>query len=332
MKKLLSLTIALLLLMSGCAADSSPVSADIFAMDTYMNVRVWGSRADEAAKAAEAEIHRLDSLLSISSSGGELYAANRDGAAQLSAETAGVLRAALTAQELTGGAFDPTMLPLMELWGFTTGEYAVPDDAELSSALALTGRGRVTLEGERVSLAEGTQLDFGGIAKGYASDRVIDLMRSMGAESAIVTLGGNVQTLGSKPGGEAWRIAIRDPEDAAENLGVVSVRDMAVVTSGGYERYFEADGKSYHHIIDPATGRPAESGLVSVTIICSEGITADILSTALFVMGLEASTEFWRSGAYSFEAILLDDAGELWVTEGIADSFETARKTNIIES
>ena len=161
------------------------------------------------------------------------------------------------------------------------------------------------------------KIDLGGIAKGYTSSRIMDIFKENGITSGLVNLGGNVQALGTKTDGSNWRVAVQSP-------------DEAVITSGGYERYFEQDGVTYHHIIDPKTGYPAENGLVSVTIVSSDGTLADGLSTSLFIMGEEKAAEFWKAHSDEFEAILETDDGTIYVTEGLKDSFTTDLDMKVI--
>ena len=174
---------------------------------------------------------------------------------------------------------------------------------------------------------EGMAVDLGGIAKGYASDKVAELLKEKGVASAIVSLGGNVYGVGTKPDGEKWEVALANPLDANDYCGLISIENQAVVTSGGYQRYFEENGKKYHHIIDPATGYPAESGLLSVTIISDSGTEADVLSTALYVMGLEKALAFWQEHG-GFEAIFVTEAGEVIATEGADACFEFEGRDN----
>ena len=162
------------------------------------------------------------------------------------------------------------------------------------------------------------ELDLGAVAKGYAGDRIMDLFRSTGMIYSIVELGGNVQALGTKPDGSPWRVAVQAPEGGY--AGALEIVGKAVVTSGGYQRYFEQDGQIYCHIMDPATGRPVENGLASVTIVADRGIQADALSTALFVMGRERAEAYWRAHQ-DFDFILLGEDGTAAVTEGLEDSF-----------
>ena len=177
------------------------------------------------------------------------------------------------------------------------------------------------------------EIDFGGIAKGYTSGRIMDIFREHGITSGMVSLGGNVQVLGIKTDGSKWRVAVQNPEDTENYLGVLETQDRAVITSGGYERYFEQDGKTYQHILDPKTGYPADSGLTSVTIVSADGTLADGLSTSLFVMGKEKAVAYWRAHSEEFDAILVEKDGTVSVTENIADQFtpdDAVKKTEII--
>ena len=194
----------------------------------------------------------------------------------------------------------------------------------MSDIKAEPSTGTVTL------LGKNTAIDLGGIAKGYTSARLMDVFRSYGLTSGLVSLGGNVQVLGTKPDGSLWRVGIENPQ-GGDYLGVLSTKDAAVITSGGYERYFEENGKHYHHILDPATGYPAESGLVSVTIVSPDGTLADALSTALFVMGRERAEEYWRAHADEFDVILQDEGGTIYVSQGIWENFEGGAGTDIVE-
>lgn len=317
---------------SACAEDGKAEhSVDFFAMDTVMTLTAYGDGAQAGLRSAEAEINRLDALLSVGNSGSEVYRVNTSGGGELSKETAELLNESLEIYELTEGAFDITVYSLMKKWGFYTGEYYVPTEVELSELLKLIGSDKLTLEEDTLTFAEpGMGIDFGGIAKGYASDMVAKILAESGVESALISLGGNICVLGAKPDGSPWRIAIRNPKDESVPIGIVEVTDKSVITSGGYERYFEKDGKVYHHILDPQTGMPAENGLSSVTIVCDRGILADGLSTALFVMGEEKALEFWRGHADMFDAILVTDTGEIVITAGLAEIFTSGFDFEVI--
>ena len=326
------LSFAVLAPLGGCEANpSKSQSVEFFTMDTLMSLTACGKNAGAALRAAQAEIIRLDRLFSISNPESDVYLVNHNGGAALCAETAALVRESIGLYELTDGAFDITVYPLMDAWGFYSGEYRVPSDEERARLLALAGSGKLALEGDALALSlPGMGIDLGGIAKGYASDRAAETLAENGVTSALISLGGNIMTLGARPDGTPWRIAIRDPLDESAYAGIVRVANMAVVTSGGYERYFELDARSYHHILDPATGMPAQSGLISATIVCESGMLADGLSTALFVMGEEKALSFWRAHADLFDFVLVADEGRILVSAGIADAFSSERGFEVV--
>ena len=306
---------------------------DIFAMDTYMSVTAYGEGADAAVDAAQAEIERLDALLSTGNEDSEIAKLNVSGTAELSEDAGYLVERALELNEETDGAFDIAIYPVMEVWGFPTQNYQVPSEELLQERLALADASQISYNKETREISfgkDGMEIDLGGIAKGYTSARIMDIFKSCGITSGLVNLGGNVQVLGTKTDGSKWRVAVQSPDDENDYLGVLSVFDKAVITSGGYERYFEQDGKTYHHIIDPKTGYPAENGLTSVTIVSADGTLADGLSTSLFIMGKEKAAEFWRAHSDEFDAILLSEDGILYVTEGIADDISTDLNMEII--
>ena len=295
----------------------------IFAMDTVMTLTAYGPHGQEAVEEAARELYRLDGLWSVTVPTSEIAQLNAAGEGELSADSTALLKRALTLCEDTGGLFDCTIYPLVELWGFPTDRPHVPTDEDIADALPLVDSGAVTLEDGRTRLGSGQRIDLGGIAKGFASARIMEIFRSHGVKSGMVSLGGNVQTLGSKPDGTPWRIGIRVPgESAMSYLGVLDTQGKAVITSGGYERYFEEDGEIYIHILDPRTGRPAQSDLLSATVVSSDGTLADALSTATYIMGVQTAADYWRASAGDFDLILLDRQGTVWITEGIAQQFQ----------
>ncbi len=328
MRRVLPIVLSFLLL-CGCGApaeESSGTAAStsyVFAMDTVMTLTVYG---DEAfLDSAEAEILRLEALLSVTDADSDISRLNAQGTLTVDDTTLELLRRTLEAGQRTGGAMDPTAYSLVRLWGFTTEEYRVPSQEEIDAALATVDAGNVQIDGNQVTLLNGAQIDLGAVTKGYTGAVLAQMAEEAGVEAALFQLGGNVQVYGQKPDGSPWRIEIQDPFDAAGRSALLTlpadVKTMAVVTSGVYQRYFEEDGVRYHHIMDPETGAPADSGLVSVTIVCEDGFLADALSTALLVMGLEDATAFWRESG-DFEAVFMDEAGALYVTEGLADAIE----------
>ena len=289
-------------LLTGCsgAPAQEPETATFFAMDTAMDFTVYGDAAllDEA----ETLIGSLEEQVSVTDEHSDIYAIDHTGSGSLSGNAAELMEQALELCRRTGGALDISVYPIVRAWGFTTGSYQVPDEETIQSLLPLV---------------DYTQIQYD--AKGYAGQLAAQMLREHGVQSALLNLGGNVQTVGTKPDGSPWQIGIKDPQ-GEDAMMVLSVEDQAVVTSGGYERYFEQDGQTYWHIMDPSTGHPADSGLLSVTIVGKQGIICDGLSTSLFVMGLEKAADLWAQSG-DFEAVFVTASGEVYITEGLQDRF-----------
>ena len=314
------------LLLPGCASapvqkNDEPYTVQIFAMDTIMKLTIYGTHGQETASHAAHRIEELEKLLSVTDMDSEIYAANHGNGEPitLSTDTAALLARALELCGNTSGALDVTILPVLQAWGFTTGSYRIPTGQELVELLELVDYRSVSLTKSILTLPQDMQLDLGAVTKGYTGDQLMELFKQNGVTSAIVELGGNVQALGAKPDGSLWRVGIQSPEGDGY-AGILAIKDKAVVTSGGYQRYFEQDGSMYWHILNPADGKPARSGLVSVTIVADEGLLCDALSTALFVMGAEKAAAYWRENG-GFDFILIDEDGRVTITEGLRDSF-----------
>ena len=323
------IVLCLPLLLCGCAQGSA--EREFFAMDTVMQLHAYGPRSDRALADAEAEIYRLEGSLSCRDEHAALARLNEAGGGTISEETAALLQTALTLCGKTGGAYDPALGALSQAWGFSDGAYRVPEPDALAEAMQSSGAGLVQLDGTSVTLENGAQLDLGGIAKGYAAGRVRAILKEAGVTSAIISLGGNVAAVGTKPDGSAWTVGLQDPDSPEAYFGTVSIADACVVTSGAYQRYFEEDGVRYHHILNPATGFPAESGVKSVSVVAEDDTLADALSTALFVMGLDAGAELWRSSGLSFEAVFVTDDNAVWITPGLAGRYRSDRPYQILE-
>ena len=308
-------------LLTGCsgAPAQEPETATFFAMDTAMDFTVYGDAAllDEA----ETLIGSLEEQVSVTDEHSDIYAIDHTGSGSLSGNAAELMEQALELCRRTGGALDISVYPIVRAWGFTTGGYQVPDEETIQSLLPLVDYTQIQYDAATgvVALPEGMEIDLGSVAKGYAGQLAAQMLREHGVQSALLNLGGNVQTVGAKPDGSPWQIGIKDPQ-GEDAMMVLSVEDQAVVTSGGYERYFEQDGQTYWHIMDPSTGHPADSGLISVTIVGDEGVVCDGLSTALFVMGLEKAADLWAQSG-DFEAVFVTASGEVYITEGLRDRF-----------
>ena len=329
---LAALVISAMFCLPSCGDDKkrewTEAAAEMEAMSTIVSISAYAPAAAEgqaAVRRSEEEIRRLESLWSATNPKSEIYALNASsGPIEVSEETAMLVGFAKEMSERTGGAFDPTVFPIVDAWGFLTQQYRIPSDEEMADILLRVGSDKIAVSGNTVALLGGAQLDLGGVAKGAAGDSVAKLLHASGISSGIINLGGNVHLVGARPDGQPWRIGIRHPSGSGI-LGIVAVQDSAVVTSGMYERNFTVEDHLYHHIMDPATGRPAESDLLSATIIAREGMLADALSTGLFVMGPEKAADFWReygsSQVVGFETILVTIENTVLVSEGIAKSF-----------
>ncbi len=323
-KNVFACLIAILLCLTACSKQSQTTEKkeSFFAMDTYITFTAYGEHTESALSQAKDKITALEQLWSVTDEYSEIYAVNHANGQPVTVnkDTADILAFTLDMARKTDGALEPTIYPVLRAWGFTTGENRIPTDDEIKELLSQVGYGKVMQNGNTVQLPCGMMLDLGAVGKGYAGDVIAELLRENGITSALLDIGGNIQVIGAKPDGSDWRLGIRDPFGEG-NVGVLTVRDVAVVTSGSYERYFIGeDGRRYGHIIDPSTGCPAESGLASVAIIAKEGKLCDALSTSLFIMGLDKAIDYWRQNS-GFEMILITESGEIHLTEGIEDIF-----------
>lgn len=321
---------AAVILTSGCSLESK-YDCEFFAMDTVMTINAYGSKSESAVKAAQNEISRLDRLLSVQSENSEIFKLNQSKEMTVSEDTLTLITLSKEIYTLTDGAFDITCEPLTREWGFYSGlENRVPSQQAIENALKGVGAAHIEIKDSTITLDENTSLDLGGIAKGYASQKAAEILKENGVNSALMSLGGNIRAVGSKPDGENWSVAITDPDDNSKSIGTLKISDKAVVTSGGYQRYFEENGQIYHHIIDTKTGYPADSGLKSVTVVSDDDTLADALSTSLFVMGLEKSGKFYSENSSLFGAVFITDKGEIYVTDNLKDSFMSEQGFEVI--
>ena len=343
MKRFSILIAALCLCLTGCGKQTTEATAQIFAMDTVMEVAAYCSKAEEAVQETKGRIKALENQLSRTKADSDVSRVNHNGTTPTTGLTYGMralLPAALEYRDATNGAFDITIAPVMDAWGFTGDSFRVPEQSELDTLLKKVNSDAIQMLGspsDSVTLGEGQAIDLGGIAKGYTSDCVEAVFYDHEIENGKISLGGNVFVLGTKPDGSDWRVGIKDPRNESGLAAILSLRDAYAITSGGYERYFEENGKTYHHIIDPATGYPADSGLLSVTVVADangpdqewvqpgNGTMCDAFSTALFVMGEEQALDFWRNGGYDFDLVLVTEDGRVVITAGLADRFEEVK-------
>jgi thiamine biosynthesis lipoprotein len=297
-------------------------------MSTVMTHRAFGKYAKESLRAVRYEAVRLEELLSRFILGSEISRINRSAGIKcerLSDDTYEVLSRAIEFSRYCQGIFDVTIGPLITLWNNGKDTFKPPEESSIRQILPLVDYTDLILDPcEKVAGLQriGQSIDLGGIGKGFAGDKFLEVFKKYGVSSAYTNIGGNVVALGTKPDGSPWRVGIQHPRQGNSLIGLVSVADKAVVTSGDYQRYFiGSNGKRYHHILDPSTGYPAESGLVSVTVVADSSTAADALSTILFVTGMQKGLELLRrfNGA---EAILVDIDFRVYVTAGLKECFQ----------
>lgn len=319
MKKAFLLCIfAIILCFSACSPTT--VSQEFFAMDTVMQITLYNGNQELLQQGIE-EVTRLENLLSVTKPESDIAKANKNGDTPLSEETASLLQIAKDLNQETNGLFDITVYPAVKTWGFTRDKNRVPNTEELTTLLPLIDSNAIQIRDNTVTLKKGMEIDLGGIAKGYAADTVANLLEEKGCTGGILSFGGNVKTIGTKPDGSLFQVAIQDPNNATNALGTLSVGgNTAVVTSGDSQRYFEQDGVKYHHILDPRTAAPAKSDLSSVTVVCASATRADAFATALYIMGLEEGLSFVNQKE-DIEALFVTKQGEIKLSNGLQQTF-----------
>ncbi len=310
-----------------------------------MSIEATGPKAQEAITASIEKINLLNTIWDADNPDSEIGKLNAQSTVTPSDDTQSLLTEILNLKETTGNTLDLTVYPLMTLWGFlgdrqgTEASSKIPSPEAISACLEKVGWEHIHYEeaDNRITLDPGTKLDFGAVAKGYATDRVTEILKEYGVTSALISLGGNLYCLGNRTNGTKWRLGIENPRSEeglfgdATSIGILSLSDSALVTSGDYRRYFTEDGKRYHHIMDPKTGYPADNSLISVTIVCKEALKADALSTALFVMGKEKALSYWKAHANEFDAVFVEADGSITITSGIQNCFESKFSYRIYE-
>ncbi len=303
--------------------DKRLMERDEFLMGTLIQAKAYGRYAPRAFDELFARLREIEARMTINAPGSEVGAvSDSSGKApvKVSPDTFYVIQKALHYAALTGGRFDPTVAPVVSLWHIGFPDARVPSPAEIASAVKRVSYRNVVLDPAEKTVyltGKGMGLDLGAIAKGYAADEAISIFKKQRVSSALISLGGNVSSLGTKVDGNPWRIGIQDPlETRSTYMATLETSGETLVTSGGYERFLEVDGKRYHHILDPDTGYPAETDLLSSTIIAGTSIDADALSTGTFILGREKALELLE-GLPGVQAILIDKDRRVWVTSGL---------------
>ena len=329
LKKILTAAVCLGLILSltGCVSGKE-VTKEITAMNALIDITAYGNHADQGISDAVAAFTSMEAMLDPELETSKIYAINHAGGAAITvnAQVAGMIQTAQQVSERTKGALDLTVYPLIKAWGFIDDQFRVPEEVEIEALLPKIGMEQVVLSpdqensGYMVAIPEGTEISLASVANGAVTGYAVSALRSAGVDSAVISMGGCVQTLGKKPDGSNWNIAVMDPNDPTDYLGYLTVGETAVCSSTSTDHSFTQRGSLYHHIINPENGEPSNSGLRSVVIVCSDGQLADCLSTALFVRGEREALNYWRTYG-GFEMVLITNDWRMIVTDGLYGSF-----------
>ncbi|MCX7026562.1 MAG: FAD:protein FMN transferase [Spirochaetes bacterium] len=324
---------AFLFLCTACAPALAEINRTDMVLGTVCTIRLLEGGSTKTTDEIFARLKQIEDRMSVNKEGTELAAVNAAAgktAVKVSNDTFFVISKALDYARLTDGAFDPTVGPLVKLWGIGTDNARVPSKSEIASTLVLIGYRNVELDKAARTiklLRSGMRLDLGAIAKGYAADECSRILEAHKVKSAIVDLGGNVLVYGKKKDGSLWKVGVQDPSsDRGEYIGIVTGPSMTIVTSGVYERYFMQDGIRYHHLLDTKTGFPIQNGLTSVSIITDSSIDADGLSTSVFALGLEKGKKLVES-LPGVKAVFIDSNQKVYLSGGADKVFTITNKT-----
>jgi thiamine biosynthesis lipoprotein len=296
-------------------------------MGTVCGVNLYERGNSRSYAAVFSRIRDIEGIMSANLADTELDRINQKAGrfpVAVSGELLEVLEQAKAYAGMSGGAFDPTVGPLVKLWGIGGDEPRLPGEEEIAGALALVDYRDLVIDREAGTAflrRPGQALDLGAIAKGYAADQAVSAAKKAGVRRAIIDLGGNVFAWGERREGEAWRIGVQDPrKERGASLGTLQVKNKSIVTSGVYERYFEEGGKRYHHILSTEDGYPVENGLLAVTVVADLSIEADAFSTAVFALGYEKGRALVESRP-GVEAVFVFDDSRVILSSGIGESF-----------
>ena len=316
MKKLIVLILLLSLTVSCEQESTDPVSKSDFKLDTYITLTIYENNM-EALEDSFDLIDALEKDISRTTEGSSVYSLNEKKEYEVSDDVLLLINKSIHYSELSGGLFDVTIEPLVSLWNIGHDDFRVPSENEIAEVLSLISYKNITAYENIITLSNDSSIDLGAIAKGHIADRIKEKLVSSGVESGIVNLGGNVLLIGSKPDGSDFKIGIRDPRsDMGDYMGILSISDGSVVTSGVYERVSYDGDNAYHHLLNPFTGYPEENEILSVSIITEKSIDGDVLSTAVYLLGLEKGMELIES-LDDTEAIFINDDNTVHMSSGV---------------
>ncbi len=289
-----------------------------FLMNTVVTAKLEGKGSEETAQKIMNKISELEAAcFSRTAEGSDIYRLNKDGAANISRETADVLIKALEVCKKSSGSFDITLAKVSDLWNASAQSKTLPDSEKLRMAVETSGFEKLSVDEDNATLQSGAGVDLGSVGKGAACDSATKLLEDADVSRAVVSIGGSILLYGEGD----FTVGIASPEKGSSDyIAVLTLPAGCVSTSGTYERYFDLGSERYHHILDSQTGYPVDNGLVSVTVCSQDGLLSDALSTACFVLGVEEGMKL--ANDYGCEAVFVTDSAEIYATDGIADSLE----------
>ncbi|MDL2287355.1 FAD:protein FMN transferase [Eubacteriales bacterium OttesenSCG-928-G02] len=302
--------------LTGCISVNELTQTDysMGAVVTQTVTAIHESNSTQAMQKVIEEINKLDNLISYRSKDSDIYKLNTQGFCEVDALVRRMFVISKGLWENTDGMFDITILPLVRLWGFDGDKPALPDKADIESTLKAVGLEHLNDDEGVFLLNDGSGVDLSAMGKGAACDVAVGIYKKYGIKSAVISVGGSVGVFGTK-NGEPFLIGVRDPNDTSKIIGTLALSNKFVSTSGSYEKFFTDGDKLYHHIINPKTGYPTESGLISVSVICESGVASDALSSACFALGYADSLAVLK--AYGAEAVFVTADGSIIITDGL---------------
>lgn len=313
-------------------SNQAPSIRSFYVLGTVVQLKVYGKYGEIAIDKAIDRLNDIDNKMSVFKNFSEVSRINKEAGVssqKVSKDTYFIIQKAIKYSGLSQGNFDITIKPIVSLWGIGTDTARIPHKDEIARNLKLVNYKDIILNEECSSIGlkyKGQKIDVGGIAKGYAADEVRSILKYYNVRSALINLGGNLFALGKKLDEDLWNIGIQDPfKTRGEYVGLISAKNKSIVTSGNYERYFEDKGRVFHHIIDPKTGYPSESEIISATIISSNSMDGDGLSTGVYIMGINKSINLIES-LEGIDAVFITKNKEIYVTSGIRDKFKITNK------
>lgn len=317
--------------------EKHEIMKNSYALGTLINLRASGSKAEKAIHKALERLNEIDDRMSAFKESSDISKINFSAGSRgenVNSDTYFVVKKAIEYSEILEGTFDPTIRPLVKLWSIGTKEEKIPEKKDIEETLKLVNYKDIILGENTNSIMlkhKNQALDIGGIAKGFAADEVRDIFYKHNIKSALIDLGGNIFALGSKGDGSPWRVGIQNPfKLRGEFVGILSAKNRSIVTSGNYERYFMKDGKRFHHILDPKTGYPSQSKIISATIISDNSIDGDGLSTGVYIIGIDKAIKIIEA-IDGIEAIFITEDKKIYKTSGIDNSIFTVTDGEFLE-